>query len=47
MGFKVKYKSTDGFPEMKKRLEEINGQSVEVGVLKGKDAWLASIHEYG
>lgn len=47
MGFNVKYKSTDGFPEMKKRLEEINGQSVEVGVLKGKDAWLASIHEYG
>ena len=30
---------------MKKRLEAINGKAVEVGVLKGKDAWLASIHE--
>lgn len=47
MGLKVRYRSTDGFPEMKKRLQGINGKAVEVGVLKGKDAWLASIHEYG
>lgn len=35
------------FPEMKKRLDDINGAAVEVGVLRGEHAWLASIHEYG
>ena len=35
------------FPEMKVRLEELNGTGVEVGVLKGEHAWLASIHEFG
>lgn len=48
MGMKVKYKTNgDGFPSMKRRLEAINGTAVEVGVLKGEHAWLASIHEYG
>ena len=47
MGIKVHYKSKDGFPEMVKRLQAIDGEAVEVGVLKGESAWLASIHEYG
>lgn len=48
VGIKVSYKSSDnGFRSMKKRLENINGTAVEVGVLKGEHAWLASIHEYG
>lgn len=47
MGMNVHYKSKDGFPEMVKRLQAINGEAVEVGVLKGESAWLASIHEYG
>lgn len=37
----------NGFPEMKKQMELIKGTGVEVGVLKGEHAWLASIHEYG
>lgn len=32
---------------MRKRVDAINGQGVEVGVLQGEHAWLASIHEYG
>ena len=48
VGIKVSYKSKDdGFRSMKKRLENINGSAIEVGVLKGEHAWLASIHEYG
>ena len=48
MGIKVKYTTKrDDFPSMKKRLEVINGTGVEVGVLQGKNAWLASIHEFG
>lgn len=48
MGVKVKYKvNKDDFPGMKKRLDSINGTSVEVGVLNGEHAWLAGIHEYG
>ena len=48
MGMKVTYTSKkDGFPGMKKRLEAVNGQAIEVGVLKGEHAWLAAIHEYG
>lgn len=48
MGLKIKYKvKDDAFPSMKKNLKEINGEGVEVGVLKGEHAWLASIHEYG
>lgn len=48
MGIKVdiKSKGTD-FPDMIKRLEAADGIGVEVGVLKGESAWLASIHEYG
>lgn len=48
MGVKVKYSTKgDGFPSMKRKLDSINGTAIEVGVLKGKNAWLASIHEYG
>lgn len=48
MGMKVKYETKDNdFPSMIKRLEAIDGIAVEVGVLKGEHAWLASIHEYG
>jgi len=48
VGVKVKYKTkADGFPSMKRRLDVVNGTGVEVGVLKGEHAWLASIHEYG
>ena len=48
MGIKVKMTTKkDGFPSMIKRLEAIDGTGVEVGVLQGKNAWLASIHEYG
>lgn len=35
------------FPSMRKRVDAINGKGVEVGVLQGEHAWLASIHEYG
>lgn len=48
MGMKVSYTSkSDGFPSMKKRLEAVRGTAVEVGVLRGEHAWLASVHEYG
>lgn len=44
----VKHKTIKNeFPSMKKRLDGINGEAVEVGVLQGEHAWLASIHEYG
>ena len=35
------------FPDMKKRMDELNGNAIEVGVLQGENRWLASIHEYG
>lgn len=48
MGVKVSYDTKkDGFPDMIKRLEAVNGSAVEVGVLKGEHKWLAGIHEYG
>lgn len=48
MGMRVKYKTVDDdFPSMKRKLEAISGSAVEVGVLQGESAWLASIHEYG
>lgn len=44
----VKHKTVKNeFPSMKKQMELLNGEGVEVGVLKGEHAWLASIHEYG
>lgn len=46
MGVKHKTVKND-FPSMKKRIEEIDGMAVEVGVLRGESKWLASIHEYG
>lgn len=48
MGVKVSYKSKgEDFKSMIERLEELDGVSVEVGVLKGEHKWLAGIHEYG
>lgn len=46
MGVKHKTVKND-FPSMRKRVDAINGQGVEVGVLQGEHAWLAPIHEYG
>ena len=46
MGYSHKTVKND-FPEMKKRIELLNGEGIEVGVLKGESKWLASIHEYG
>ena len=44
----VKYTTKkDGFSKMQKQLEVLSGEGIEVGVLKGESAWLASIHEYG
>lgn len=44
----IKHKTIkNGFPEMKKQIELIDGTAVEVGVLKGEHKWLAGIHEYG
>lgn len=47
MGIKVSYKSKDGFPDMIKRLQAVDGTGIEVGVLKGEHKWLAGIHEFG
>ena len=35
------------FPKVVKELDVAAGTAVEAGVLKGENAWLASIHEYG
>lgn len=35
------------FPKMEASIAELNGLKVNVGVLGGEHAWLASIHEYG
>lgn len=37
----------DNLTGMIKSLKLLDGQGVEVGVLKGEHAWLAAIHEYG
>lgn len=44
----VKHKTVKNeFPEMKRRIDDINGSAIEVGVIRGEHAWLAPIHEYG
>ena len=44
----VKYTTKkDDFPKMVKELKALKIEGVEVGVLQGEAAWLASIHEYG
>lgn len=45
----VKYKTKkDTLPDLQKRLMELNGKKVNVGVLGGgENAWFAGIHEYG
>lgn len=48
MGVKIKVTtSKDEFPKMEKSISDLNGLKVNVGVLGGEHAWLASIHEYG
>lgn len=43
----IKFKTTiNKFPDMQAALSVIDGKTVNVGV-KGEQAWLASIHEYG
>ena len=44
---KIKIKTVKNkFPEMESTLQAIDGKNITVGV-KGEQAWLASIHEYG
>lgn len=44
----VKYTTNkDGFPKMTREYGKLAGKGIEVGVLQGEHAWLASIHEYG
>ena len=38
--------TTNNFPDMERNLRIIDGKNITVGV-KGEQAWLASIHEYG
>ena len=45
MGIKFKT-TTNRFPDMQAALSVIDGKTINVGV-KGEQAWLASIHEYG
>ena len=45
-GIKMKTLKND-FPKMEKSIADLNGLKVNVGVLEGEHAWLASIHEYG
>lgn len=43
----ITWKTTQNkFPEMEASLRAVDGKSISVGV-KGEQAWLASIHEYG
>lgn len=35
------------FPNMKRKMELLNGEGIEVGVIRGEHKWLAGIHEYG
>lgn len=43
----IKFKTIfNNFPEMESNLQIVNGKAISVGV-KGEQAWLASIHEYG
>lgn len=46
MAFKMTTKM-DLTDDIKKATKSLDGKSVSVGVLKGENAWLASIHEYG
>ena len=46
MKFKISTVKNE-FPSMEKSVEELSGLKVNVGVLGGEHAWLASIHEYG
>lgn len=46
MGVTIKTK-INKIPQIEKAVKSLNDKSVEVGVFKGKNAWLAGIHEYG
>ncbi len=44
----IKYKTTvNKLPEVSNALETLGGRKVTIGALKGSNAWLAGIHEYG
>lgn len=44
----VKYKTkTNKLPEVTKTVQMLNGKKVKIGALKGDNAWLAGIQEYG
>ena len=44
----VKWKTTkDDFPRVSAAAKAIGSRKVKVGAFKGKNAWLAGIHEYG
>lgn len=44
----VKHKTVKNeFPNMRKQMELVNGEGIEVGVIRGEHKWLAPIHEYG
>jgi hypothetical protein len=48
VGIRVRYNTRDdNFPSMMRELKAVDGVAIEVGVLNGESAWLASIHEYG
>lgn len=48
MGIKIKYKTkVDITQDILKNISDVNGKNIEVGCLKGENAWLAGIHEYG
>lgn len=46
MGAKYKTKVSI-LPEITENLKSLNGRKVNIGALKGSNAWLAGIHEYG
>jgi phage gpG-like protein len=44
----TKYKTEkDKFPEFEETLKSLNNKKVKIGALRGENAWLAGIHEYG
>ena len=45
MGVKIKT-TLNNFPDMKAKVESLNGRKVKVGVLTGEHRYLAAIHEY-
>lgn len=47
MGVRIRYRTTrNQFPSMEQNIRILDGKKINVGV-KGEQAWLAAIHEYG